>query len=56
MKPLIYVRRYDEKVHGAQMKEVIKSYVLSKFKTAFIFCLFREVWHKKVILSVLMFN
>lgn len=42
MKPIINIRRYEDK-DGSQMREVIKSYVLAKFTTAFVFCLFREV-------------
>lgn len=46
MKPIINVRRYEDK-DGNQMREVIKSYVLSKVTTAFVFCLFREVKSEK---------
>lgn len=42
MKPVIHIRRYEDKDRN-KVDEVIKSYVLSKFTSAFVFCLFREV-------------
>jgi hypothetical protein len=43
MKPVITVRRYEDHQDMIRTKEVIRDYVLSKFSTAFWFCLFREV-------------
>ena len=43
MKPIINIRRYEGRKDDNQMGEVIRSYVLSKWTTAFYFCLFREV-------------
>ena len=43
MKPVITVRRYDDRLDNNKVKEVIRNFVLSRFSTAFWFCLFREV-------------
>lgn len=43
MKPVIVVRRFDDGKDNNRVKDVIRDFVLSRFSTAFWFCLFREV-------------
>lgn len=43
MKPIITVRRYDDRLDNHKVKQVIRNFVLSRFSGAFWFCLFREV-------------
>ncbi|KAG5667786.1 hypothetical protein PVAND_015756 [Polypedilum vanderplanki] len=54
MQPIITVRRYEDK-DLRQMQEVIRNSVLSKFSSAFWFCLFREITLQMIVLSTAIF-
>lgn len=49
MKPVIVVRR-SEKKDDFQIRELIQEFVMSCFKQAFIFCLFREITLQLIVL------
>lgn len=42
MNPVVVIRRFED-ADDRRVQEIIRAYVLSKFKDAFWFCLFREV-------------
>jgi len=55
MKPIITVRRYDDRLDNQKVKEVIRNFVLSRFSTAFWFCLFREITLQLIVLATAVF-
>ncbi|CRK95303.1 CLUMA_CG008684, isoform A [Clunio marinus] len=54
MKPVICVRRYDDK-DNYKVKEIIRNFVLSRFSAAFWFCIFREITLQLIVLATAMF-
>lgn len=51
MNPVVVVRRFEDQ-DERRVQEIIRAYVLSKFKDAFWFCLFREVCLRIILLRV----
>lgn len=49
------MRRYDDRQDEHKVKEVIRNFVLSRFSTAFWFCLFREITLQLIVLATAVF-